>query len=1362
MYPQGPWVARYPLTGMSRETKPPSRRPTRVSSDVPRPTGGKPVRGVGRFHAASAKDPSPLSLSLRKCGSSFASVREEHLTVAEAALELGTSPQTVRTMLRKGQLQGRKRPWGSRYVWDVSADGLDDFLAEFGRLDGGRRAPRAVAAPVPDGEALPQVSPDTDAGSAAAPVATVTPDWFEELSEPASVDGRPFILRPRGRATVMSVALGVPLAAAYVVAQALPGALWFHELGQDDVFRRMLVTQVEFRLIVFVPIALFMAGNLQLACRGISTTYRRAALLAVAVTSFVVGGMFASAVAGHWQVFLLWRHRQTFGVVDPVHGRDVGFFLFSLPFELLVSHLVLWALAVVACSVALVYAGRGLLSWRTRHATFEAQLHLAVLAALFLLALAWRITLQQYLLELQQPARRNPDSFAGADYVDVHVRTPGLALLALLAVLLAVACLAAPVTARRGVRRARWLVGVPLGLLVGGVVMLGIAVPALVQRFLVDPNPLLREQPLLERSIAGTRDGMGLDKVALEPYAPAHSFSASDFARLTPRLPDVQIWDSYLLGARMRQLVTDTPYFRPEDQALDVVRVEGRRQPTVVSTRELDLAAVRDRAGTWINNRLAYTHGLGLVRFSGIDTGPDRGPRLLDSGLGVRQPRIYFGNLAGTSSLDEDAPGATRTTRPVSLARSSWVLVDTRRPEVDSASAAGSPGGPYHYTGTAGIPLASSLRRAAFAWALHSKQLLLSHDITPRSRVLLHRDVHDRLHTLAPFIQWDPSAVPMTRKGRVVFVVDGYTTSANFPFAERFDLGRARVNYARPSVRATVDAFSGRVHIYLTDPQDPLARAWADAFPSLFQPAHAMPQGIRDRLRYPSELFDAQATAYQRFHTSDPSVFVSDSDVWSRPIALSGPIEVAGGVDFDQSDEDNLRLTMRPSYAFTSPPGQPGLRLVLSTYYAPRSGQNLVGTLSGWIDRQGRSRLTAISLPRNPVTLGPAQISRLVFATPRVSNLLGLRNLEIRDLNKSSLDSVILGRPHLLFLPGGVMQIQSLYEGSRGPGAARLLGVTAYIDGRAGLGPDIDSAVRQALNEPPLVRLQRRHGPVTVGTQVTLGFQVQNAQRETVTITSAAGRERVRRRVTTGVGSVSWVPSTSGHERVRVSVLGLDGTVVTDSTTVRVVGRPPTVRLLRAPGRAVVGTPVRIPFRIRRAHHALATVSTDAGIVFSRRYDLDDGRGVVVWTPASPGRATILVRVRGHQRQIATVSFLLTVHRAESTSAPPPVELLHIPSHPTVGVPGRYAFRATECSRAVARIAGPDKNAPTWRFPCPARRAEFTWTPSAPGHYVLTVTAHVAGHVTSSQTRPITVAPAAPAATASASSSAGPSSTATP
>jgi uncharacterized protein len=1263
----------------------------------------------------------------------------DDLTVTEAADALGTSPQTVRTLLRKGELRGRKRAWGTRYVWVPSRKGVDEFLSRHGRLDGRRRGrPRRVAGPEEPVGTVP-----VTALAEAPPVSVPSPpgpDPYRSIPAPGRSVRRPFVLRPRGRATVVVVVLGVPLLLAFAAAGILPDALWFDELGQLDVFGSIVAARVAFYLLVAGTVALFIGSNLALAFRRTEIARTRGGVLGLAAASLVTGSLFASSADGHWQTFLLWRHRQPFGVVDPIHGKDIGFFVFSLPFELMVSGLLLWLVAVAACYVALVYGARGALGFRPPRATFEAQVHLAALAAIFLLVVAWRFRLEQYMLELGQPSRQDSHSFSGAGYVDVHVRLPGLVALTILAVVLALACVAAPFVARTGyARRAALFVGIPGALLVVGVVLVAAWIPALVQRYVVDPNPLLSEQPFLERSIAATRSGLGLDRIAVEAYSPT-GFGAADFSGdgARDRLANVLIWETWALEARMRELVTETPYYSPEEPMLDVVRVDGRRQLTVVSARELDLRPVRGKAETWINDRLAYTHGLGLIRFSGTGIEQNREPRLIDAGLGVREPRIYFGNLPQVrvgAEEDEDEPKIFTPTTDTRTAESPWVLTNTRRPEVDIPASEGAPRASYHYDGTGGIKLSTWIHRAVFALALGSKELLLSDDITSESRILLHRDVNDRLQTLAPFIQWDGHAVPLTANGRIVFVVEGYTTSENYPYAERVDLGGARINYARASVRATVDAFSGRVDVYLTDESEPIARVWAEAFPTLFRPEEEMPAELRDRLRYPADLFDAQATAYERFHTTRPDLFVSDADVWSRPIALSGPIEVAGDVDFDESDEDELRLTMQPGYKFIPPPGQTRPRLVLETYYSPRRGQNLVANLSGWVDEEGRARLAARSLPRDPVTLGPAQMSRLVFATPRVRNLLGLRNLEIRDLDKSSLDTVLLGNPHLSFLPGGVIQIQSLYEGSRGPGAARLLGVTAFLNGRAGLGPDIESAVRQALNKPPRIHVLRPAGPIVVGTPVELAFRVENAQREVVTITSPAGSQSANLALGTGTGTVVWTPSAAGRTRVRVEVEGLDGTHVADSTAFRVLSPPPTLRLTGAPTRAVVGRPVRFSFEATHALNASVEVSTRGGIVFTRRYLIRDGTGFVEWTPRTAGPAVLRIRAHGHQGQTARETLRIAVAPRPEAASPPTVTLLQVPDAATVGRASEFAFRADGCRAALARIEGPGDDVRVWRFPCPARRARFAWTPTSPGRYLFSAIARGRGITTQATSR---------------------------
>ena len=1123
----------------------------------------------------------------------------------------------------------------------------------------------------------------------------------------------PIFLRVRGRATVVVVVVGLPLLAAWVYARVAPTLLWFDEVGQQAVLTRTIEARVDFHLRVLVVVAAFVWANLLIACRGSALTRARGGAWALLGCSLVVGSLFATAVGGRLETYLLWRHRQPFGTVDPTHGKDVGFYVFTLPFLLLLAGWLLALVVVTAAVVLLTYWLRGAVSVRLRWVGFAAHAHLATLVAAFLLALAWRLHLGQYELELGQPAPNDPHSFAGASYLDVQVTSQVLSGLVVAAVVLAGAALLSPLVSRtRHARAARRLLCVLVaGTLVGGTLVAALA-PIVVQRYVVDPNRLVVEKPYLERTIAATRAAWGLDRVEVVDYDPEGDFDAADFAESRQRFARLPTWDGYVIGARMRELASERPYFEPGDPVPDVVTLPGGRPHlTLVSARDLDLSRVPEGGDGWANDRLAYTHGLGLLRFSSKLVDAGREPRILDRGLGVRQPRIYFGDLAEPDGRAEDA----------------WVVANTRRPEVDVPESGVRPRAGYHYDGEGGIALSSTVRRAVFALALGSKELLLSEEITPDSRVLLHRDVHDRLRTLAPFVHWDAEAVPLTVDGRIQYVVDGYTTSDSYPYAEQVALGDEQVSYARASVIATVDSFDGDVVIYVVDEDEPVLRAWREVFPTLFTPFAQFPDELRSRLRYPAELYAAQAAAYERFHVTDPDVFVSEAEAWARPLALSGPIEVAGDVDFDESDEDDLRLTMPPVQIWVPPPGEEDPRLVLTTYFSPERGQNLVGSLNGWVDDSGRARLVNRVLPRSPVTLGPAQVSRLVFATPRVGDLLGLRNLEIRDLDKSSIDSVLLGRPRIMFLPGGIVQVQSLYEGSRGPGAARLLGVTAFVNGRAGLSPTVAAAVRQALNRPPEVRVVVPDAPVVAGARTQVAFDVENARSQAVTITLGSHEERTRASVRSGRGTVSWVPPEAGTATVRVAVRGLDGTRTSQVARFDVVGPAPRLRLLDRPTGGTVGEPVVVRFAVAHGVGQVAEISTREGIVFERRFDLRDGQGVVEWVPETPGRAELVIRARGTEGQSTSRRWELEVAPSTAVTVPA-IEMVRAPRRGVVGEETRFEFRADGCLRAEVSVAdSTGAVGQEWTLPCPAHPAEVVWRPTTPGVHVLTFLARGEG-----------------------------------
>ncbi|GAA1476539.1 hypothetical protein GCM10009623_09850 [Nocardioides aestuarii] len=1253
----------------------------------------------------------------------------EDLSVAEAAEVLGTSPQTVRTLLRKGELRGHKRAWGAREVWVVDEDSVVAFLDEFGRLDGARRRPGAHPTPPVQTSAPPTAEPSAE------PEAPHDLGW-EDLSEPVEGElpgrARPLLLRPRVRAAAVLLVLGTPVLAAYVSARVMPTSLWYAELGQQDMFRSLVTQRLAIHLVVLAVASVFLGANLAASFVGSSTPRSTGRSVATSVVTVVVANLFAARAEDHWQLVALWRHRRPFGLADPVHGQDVAFFVFTLPLLLEVVQLVLSLVVVTTLLSVVVRVATGSVTLRPLRARTAARGHLGLLAGLFLLATSWRLHLETYLLELSQPTPGGR-TFAGANYVDLAVRDPVIEVLVVLTAALGVLLLLTPVVRIRVRPRARPWLGAVAGVVVAITALATTVLPAVVQRYVVDPNPLLSEQQHLADSITATRAALGLSGIQTEAYEPDPSPDAADYAATRRRLDRVATWDNYILGARMRELVADPPYFRPDEPALDVRTVDGEPQLTVVGARELDPSSEDDSTGSWENDRLAYTHGLGLVRMSASAVDERRQPRVLDAGSGVKEPRLYFGNLAGVEQPTEDegpghggGAGALALLTPVldpRIADPGWVLADTRRPEVDFPPTSPRAEGPYHYEGSGGIALSDWKRKLVFALALGSKELLLSDDLTPASRLLMHRDVHERLEVLAPFLTWEESASPVQSGGRVVYLAHGMTTSGSFPYAEAVPLGDGSVNYVRGSVVATVDAFDGTVSMYVADPEDPLIRAWQDVFPSLLRPLSELPDPLHRQLRYPTALFEAQATAYERFHDTDASVFASESDVWSRPLALSGPIDVAGDVDFDEDDEDDLRLRLETGTVYTVPAGEQSPRLVRQTYFSPARGQNLVASLSGWIGEDGRPRLGSRLLTRDPVNLGPAQVSRLVFAQPRVRNLLGLRNLEIRDLTASSLSSVLLGRPRILLTPQGVLQLQSLYEGSRGAGAARLLGVTAYLNGNAGLGPDIQSALRQALNQPPLVQVLTPPAPVLVGRPVEVGFSVQNARRVTVRVTPSQGPPFVDRiRATDGEDSTTWYPRAPGRARITVVVDGLDGTRSRASGQVDVLGPPPTLRVVSAPGEAVVGEPYRLAFDLGHASSARARVSTDEGVVLDRRYDRTAGTRELIWTPTATGEAVVTLRAYGTDSRATSRRIRLEVVATDAVS-PPTVTFAVMPTRFVVGRPARFTVAASDCTTGTVRARAPDGTTSTWNFACPASEAVITWIPTAPGKHLLTASA---------------------------------------
>jgi uncharacterized membrane protein (UPF0182 family) len=357
--------------------------------------------------------------------------------------------------------------------------------------------------------------------------------------------------------------------------------------------------------------------------------------------------------------------------------------------------------------------------------------------------------------------------------------------------------------------------------------------------------------------------------------------------------------------------------------------------------------------------------------------------------------------------------------------------------------------------------MSSPVRRALFALRFGDLNLLLSETLGAHPRILLHRDVGERLRSLAPFVHFERRPEVIVVDGRIMFLAHGYTTSDSYPYAARIRaLGGTELNYLRASVVATVDAFSGAVTMYPTDTDDPIMGAWQAAFPTLFTPVERMPADVRTHLRYPRELFDAQARIWASYHIKNVDDFYTKADAWKRPADVSGPIQRLGNLRNGPAGGQAPKL--RPDYVLARLPDQRGEQFMLTTMFTPYSEENLSGYLTGAVDALGRPSLTQLSLPRSRRVLGPSQVTRQILASPGVSGRLRLLNQETTDLGDRSVNIVEISDPRVVPIGDSFLYVQTIYVSARGSGAARLRLVTVFLNGRVGYGKSLDDALRSA------------------------------------------------------------------------------------------------------------------------------------------------------------------------------------------------------------------------------------------------------------------------------------------------------------
>ena len=824
--------------------------------------------------------------------------------------------------------------------------------------------------------------------------------------------------------------LAAVLGGFFLFASLYTEVLWFDQMGYLEVLLTTWGGSVAMFLIGFVTMFIPVWLSITLAFRfrpvyaklsneldryrQIIDPIRRVAMLGIPALLALFSGLGA---ANTWPQFLLWMNRSPFGTVDPEFGLDVGFYIFELPvYSSVVSYvstiLVLSALGAAATGFlygAISITGREVRISRTM------RVHLSILGVLYFAVQGVNLWLQQY--EALVSASSGFLAF-GAGFTEVNATIPARAIMAGIAILVALLFL---ITAIIG----RWrlaIVGTALYIVSG--LVLGLGYPSLIQRFQVDPSARTLEAQYIERNIDATRDAYGVADIVEIEYEASTDTSAGALRADAETTANIRIIDPALVSDAFAQLEQFRQYYR-FPKFLDVGRydVNGERTDTVLAMREINLDGLNSQS--WYNNTIVYTHGYGLVAAYGNQRTEDGQPRFIESGipvsaaLGEYEPRIYFGENSPEYSIVGGPEGST----PLEL--------DFPSGGEDENNAV------YTFSGDGGPELDNLFKQLLYALKFQSEQIILSDAITSESQILYDRHPATRVGKVAPYLTLDNDVYPAVVDGRLVWIVDGYTTSADYPYSTPLQVSEAiadtyspapqlafdTVNYMRNSVKATVDAYSGEVVLYAWDTEDPLLSAWNNVFPTSLKSQAEMSEQLLDHVRYPSDLFKVQRNILGAYHVTDSGTFYSSEDEWVTP---NDPI----------SNPAAPRL--QPAYYLTMQvPGSEIPSFSLYSTFIPRAtGEASRNVLYGYLAANSDygddyGKLTLLRLPKQTTVPGPGQVQAQFDSDANVGQQL--------NLLRQGQTEVISG--NLLTLPvgNGLLYVQPVYVQSTGDTSYPLL-----------------------------------------------------------------------------------------------------------------------------------------------------------------------------------------------------------------------------------------------------------------------------------------------------------------------------------
>ncbi len=834
--------------------------------------------------------------------------------------------------------------------------------------------------------------------------------------------------------------------------------LWFGEVGYRGVFNTVVLTRVLQFVLVALVFAAMIAATLAVAFRSRPVFVpvsgpedpiaRYRTLIIQRLRVFAVGiplgiGLIAGLAAqGDWETVQTFINSTRFGVLDPVFNIDLSFYAFELPFYRWVLDLVFVAVALCfLLSLVTHYLFGGVrLTGRAGQISVAARAQLAVLAGIFVLLKAVAYWLDRYYLLLDHTTDK---VFTGASYTDLNAVLPAKLILLFISLICAAAFFAAVF------RQNLQLPSIAIALLVLSSVLVGAAWPAVLEQFVVKPNANEKERVPIERNIAATQQAYGLtqDRVSYQDYSGRSDASLPQVRADTPTLTNLRLLDPSRLAKTFTQLEQRKNFYGfPEKLDIDRYTVNGRTQDYVVAARELDSGALTGNQNDWINRHLVYTHGNGFVAApanqvnSALDENGGQGgyPNFTVSDVStkgdipVTQPRIYYGEKNSDYSIVGAAGGPARE-------------YDTDASNVT-------------YDGTGGVSIGNLFNRLAFALSYGERNILFNGSINDNSRIMYIRDPAERVNQVAPWLTLDGDPYPAVVNGRITWIVDGYTTLENYPYAERTALGEVTADtlagvrrlpdkidsYLRNSVKATVDAYDGSVSLYAFDESDPVLKTWMKAFPGTVKPAREITDALRAHFRYPEDQFKVQRELLTRYHVKDPGEFFSTVAFWDVP---SDPT-----VQLNNGPNANPQP---PYYVLAGLPNQQGASFQLTSALVSLRRPFLSAYISASSDPATYGKISVLQLPVDTQTPGPQQVQNQFVSSPDVS----------REINLLRQNQTTIEYGNLLTLPvaGGLLYVEPIYieranQESSFPQLARVL---VGYGGKVGYGARLEEALNE-------------------------------------------------------------------------------------------------------------------------------------------------------------------------------------------------------------------------------------------------------------------------------------------------------------